>query len=458
MEDVSDSRGEGVDRNSHLTSGRRAMLRAMGATGVAAALAGCSSQLSDALGGESGSGGGEADVPDEPIQAGMQTFTQGAPAVLGLPNVWGAQLARDRINEAGGIAGRQLEIEIVEELVEADSVENHRQFAEDGKDVIFGPTSSGNAENVAPIAEQEGIVTIGIEGTATTVFEEIVTDPQYFFRAGNMNTCHSVALALEVVERMDEINTVAGINPNYAYGQNSFSMFQSALGQLTDFDTVYAGFPDIGTTDMSSHIQEVVNQEPDITYSALWGGDAATMMSQAAANDMFENTRLIGPILNTALPEIGQQATEAAAGSLFGNKAFYFEYPPWERWTPMQETMETTMSEYSDGQVPTYSFLDGYMAVASYATAAEKAVDIIGGWPSQEQLARALENHGFYTPGGYHVIRESDHQTMSHTIIGSLAWDSDMDHAVLNDLNIHQPWEVAPPPGVKSREWIESWG
>jgi len=59
---------------------RRSMMAAVGGTAVAAALSGCSTLLSNS---ESTNCGG-GDVPDENIKAGLQTFTEGAAAVLGL--------------------------------------------------------------------------------------------------------------------------------------------------------------------------------------------------------------------------------------------------------------------------------------------------------------------------------------------------------------------------------------
>ncbi|PYZ02669.1 hypothetical protein C8039_03335 [Halogeometricum sp. wsp3] len=49
--------------------------------------------------------GGE--ISDEPIQAGLLTFTRGAPGVLGIQAQRGAELAVQRINEAGGIGGHR---------------------------------------------------------------------------------------------------------------------------------------------------------------------------------------------------------------------------------------------------------------------------------------------------------------------------------------------------------------
>ena len=141
------------------------MLKLAGGSALAAALAGCSRLL----GGGEGQDGAEADVPDEPIQAGLQTFTEGAAAVLGLQTQYGAELAVQRINEAGGVAGREIELDVRHE---ADAhVENYEQFVDEGKDVTFGPTSSGGHEALTQAVEEQGVVNVGTDGTVTTLYE-----------------------------------------------------------------------------------------------------------------------------------------------------------------------------------------------------------------------------------------------------------------------------------------------
>ena len=100
--------------------------------------------------------------------------------------------------------------------------------------------------------------------------------------------------------------------------------------------------------------------------------------------------------------------------------------------------------------------MSGYGAVTAWATATQKAVDLVGGWPSQQQIARALEGHGFYTPAGYHVMG-TDHQGKSPAYSGRMTWSDEVGAAVLEDVNVFAPQEVSPPIGTDAESWVQSW-
>ncbi len=86
-------------------------------------------------------------------------------------------------------------------------------------------------------------------------------------------------------------------------------------------------------------------------------------------------------------------------------------------------------------------------AVTVYATAVEQAIDLLGTYPTQEQIAQVLEGHGFFTPAGYHNIAE-DHQGASNSFAGQMVYDDDLGAARLEDVNTYAATETAPPPGV----------
>lgn len=428
------------------------MLKAVGGTALAAALAGCSTLLGGGDGQQNQSGG-SADVPDEPISAGLQTFTQGAAAVLGLQTQYGAELAVQRINEAGGVAGRQINLDVVHE---ADAhVENYRQFVDEGKDVTFGPTSSGGHAALAPEVEEQGVVNVGTDGTVTTLYEETVPDPTYSFRFQNYDVMECVSAAREAVNRLgaENVNTVAGINPNYAFGKDEMGVFKQAIQKLTDVEVVYEGYPDLLADDMSTHITEVNNREPDVTFSSMWGGDVTTLLNQGAANNMFENTQLVGSVLYSAANDLNKDVVEQAS-AISGSRNFYWDEPATGRWQPGKELYDDAKEQWD--AIPTAHFLSGYGAVAAWATAVEKLVDVTGGWPSQDQIARGLEGHGFYTPAGYHVMG-ADHQGMSNAYYGEMTYSDDAGGAILEDVNVYAAKELSPPPGTPASEWISGW-
>ncbi len=428
---------------------RRDALKLVGGSTLAVALAGCTALIGD----ESDDSTEDADVPDEPIEAGLQTFTEGAPAVLGLQAQYGAETAVRRINDDGGVAGREIDLDVVNEGDE--HIQNYRQFVDEGKDVTFGPISSGGHEAMVPEIEDRGVVNVATDGTVTTLYEESFPDATYSFRFQNHDVMEALAAVNQAVEVLgaDSIDTYAGINPNYAFGQDEMALFSSGIEKLTGAEEVYSGFPELGADDMSAHVTEVNGTEPDVVFSSCWGGDATLLLEQAHANGMFDSTDLlVGPVLYGSANDLSADLVDGPIYS--GSRNFYWDEPGTDRWTPAADLVSEVQSEYD--VVPTAHFMSGYGAVTAWATAAEKAVDVLGRWPEQDEIAAILEGHGFFTPAGYHTIG-ADHQGYSNAHFGELAWSDEYDAAILENVSVFAPKDVSPPPGTVSGDWIDAW-
>ncbi|MFC7215352.1 ABC transporter substrate-binding protein [Saliphagus sp. GCM10025334] len=433
---------------------RRDALKLFGGSALAVALAGCTELLGNGDGDDSSPNEtGDGDVPDEPIQAGLQTFREGAPAVLGVQAEYGAETAVRRINENGGVAGREIELDIVEEG--SEQLENYQQFVDQGKDVTFGPISSGGHEAMVPEIDDQGVINVATDGTVTTLYEENFPDTTYSFRFQNHDVMEALSAAKEAVEVLgaDNIDTYAGVNPNYAFGEDEMALFSAGIEKLTGAEEVYNGTPDLATDDMSTHVTNINSEEPDVVFTSCWGGDATLLLQQAQANDMLDNTELVvGTVLYGSANDYEEGDLEGPIHG--GSRNFYWDQPTTDQWTPAADLFDEVQNEY--GVIPTAHFMSGYGAVTAWATAADKAVRLLGRWPEQEELAMVLEEHGFFTPAGYHVM-STDHQGYSSAHFGEMAWSDEVGGAVLENVNVYAAENVSPPPGTTSLDWIDSW-
>jgi branched-chain amino acid transport system substrate-binding protein len=470
------------------TSGldRRTVLKTAGASGVTASMAGCSAlfgggeetttSVGDGDGGDGDGDGGDGDGDgdggttdgdgqvDDPLNAGLLSFTQGPAAVLGLQAVRGAELAVEHINQNGGVGGsRELNLEVVDEGDAA--LDKYNSFIDEGKDVTFGPISSGTHQQLAPEVESNEVVNVGTDGTVTTLYESTVTDPTYSFRFQNYDVMETTTAALEAVTRMgaDNINTVAGVNPGYSFGEDEMAMFTRAIQKLTGADIVYEGLPDLLSDDYSTHISQINSREPDLVFSSLWGGDASTFLEQALSRGMFDN---IGATIGTvyygsadAIPKAVLDGVDEGT-IMSGSRNYYWGHPDTSKSSASQSLFDEATG--MEGiKVPTAHFMSGYGAVMAWATAVEKAWSVLGDYPSQEQIAAALEGHGFYTPGGYYNM-SMDHQGRGNGYAGVMTWNDDIGAPALVDTNAYSATEISPPPQgsryeVTAQDWISNW-
>jgi branched-chain amino acid transport system substrate-binding protein len=93
-------------------------------------------------------------VKDTPLRIVILTPKAGAAATIGECGLRGAQWAADRVNAAGGIAGRKVELVIGEETNPKDTAENFRRLVQSQVDCVQGIVSTGTSLNTcsrAPI-------------------------------------------------------------------------------------------------------------------------------------------------------------------------------------------------------------------------------------------------------------------------------------------------------------------
>lgn len=446
------------DESSRLN--RRDALKMTGVSAVAMGMAGCSSLLGEDDGGGSG---GDAEVPDEPIEIGAQTFLEGGAYLLGQDNEMGFELAVQHINEAGGIAGREINLDMADEGEGA--IENYERFVDQGKDVTFGVLSSGNSVSLAPVVEDNEVINICQDGATFSLFEETLTDPEYFFRLSPPDAGEAIVMARDAINELgaENINTVASVNQNYAWGQSQHAVFSQAIQKLTDAEIAYEGFPEFGAEDYSTHIEQVNSVEPDVLMTSKWGADLLLFMRQAAANNMFENVDVIvGSIGTSILSEIGREEMEQWSEFILGGRILgSLHDPDQSTFPPNAEIEQAIIDEYGEDRLPVSGFFaSAYASMYWYATAAEKAVRILGRWPEDEELTNFMSSHGFWTPFGFHTSEnrlQNGRQNYSNLYSGKAEWDEEMGRPTLTDINRYPAQYVTPPPGRQVEEWIDSW-
>src|SRR2546430_1349825 len=126
----------------------------------------------------------------------------------------GVQFAADRLNAAGGILGRKLELVIEEESSPKDTVERFRKLAlQDKVDAVSGAISTGVGLALGPAAEEMKTIWLAWGATTQKGVEESMPRPKYSFRSTD-NECEAVMASLLTARHWKgKFKTVAGINP-----------------------------------------------------------------------------------------------------------------------------------------------------------------------------------------------------------------------------------------------------
>jgi branched-chain amino acid transport system substrate-binding protein len=440
--------------------GRREFIKTVGAAGAtlgAVGLAGGSFQVRKATAAQTRS------IPKGPLKVAVVTFLTGAAAApFGIPGDNAYKLCVDEINSKGGILDRKIEMNSYDEAGGADAqVKLARKFIlEDKVDVILGYISSGNCLAVLPLSDELGGLIIAYDCGTHELMEGNKSPykiPKYGlgFRSSAHLGIDNIGLALMIKKYFSGVKKVAAINPDYAWGRDSWLIFEVAIKKLIPgVQVVGTYWPKLGATDYTAHISGLIASGAEIIHSSLWGGDAVTYSKQAIGMGLFGKARMAYSRGEPYPQEVGMDFPEEQIICCAGTH--YFLYPPKDHWPLNKQFVEEYYKRYK--KYPTYPCYHAWQAVYTYKAAVEKAASLTGGWPSQEEIARAASGLSLETPSGILTIGE-DHNGREDVLVGFSKKIKGFPFPILDPdrMEIFPSHMVNAPDGIRTEDWISGW-
>jgi ABC-type branched-subunit amino acid transport system substrate-binding protein len=116
-----------------------------------------------------GSSGPDTSGSSDLFRLGLEAPLSGEQAVLGTGMLKGAQLAADRLDQKGGIAGKEVEVVPIDDAADAETgVEAAEAAIEEGLDGVVGPYNSGVGVETLPLYLKAGLVPIRLTSDTAT--------------------------------------------------------------------------------------------------------------------------------------------------------------------------------------------------------------------------------------------------------------------------------------------------
>src|SRR5690349_14722860 len=239
----------------------------------------------------------------KPIRIGFVTFLSGpAAGPFGVPAKLAAEAIVESINagkapapyNTKGFGGAPVELVVVDEAGGATKqVTEFRNLVERSNvDYVIGYISSGDCLAIAPVAEELKKLTVLFDCGTPRVFEE--ASYKYVFRTRPHATMDAVAAAMYLTELNPKVKSYAGINQNYAWGQDSWADFSAAMSVIKpDAKMTTSQMPKFGAGQYGAEISALISSESDVIHSSLWGGDLEAFMLQAVPRALFQKSQLI---------------------------------------------------------------------------------------------------------------------------------------------------------------------
>ncbi|HZS67716.1 MAG TPA: ABC transporter substrate-binding protein [Burkholderiales bacterium] len=394
----------------------------------------------------------------QPVKIGIVTFLSGpAAAPFGVPAKNAAEFVVGELNAGKapapynkkGFGGAPIEMVILDEAGSTTTqVTEFRNLVQrQNVDLVVGYVSSGNCLAIAPVAEELKKLTNFFDCGTPRIFED--ASYKYVFRTSPTATMDSVGAALYVKDAKPNAKSIAGLNQNYAWGQDSWGDFELAMKVLVpNIEVKTSQMPKLFAGQYNAEISALLSAKPDVIHSSFWDGDLEALILQAGPRGLMKQSLTILTTGETAMHKLGAQIPD---GTVLGARGPFGPYAPNNQYNKWFHG--GFVGKYKDE--PNYASYQMAQALLGVKLAWEKAQDANGGKaPTNEQVGAALENLSFEGPGGpVKMANGKGHQAIMETAYGQ----TKLSGGKLTVVNVKRyPAEkVNPPEGMKAADWIK---
>ena len=373
---------------------------------------------------------GSAAAQEDTFKIGIITFLSGQAAEsFGVPALNGGKLLIDMMNKGDalpapyntkGFGGMNIEYVVVDEAGGATKqVQEFRNLVQrEEVDAVLGYVSSGDCLAVPPVADELKAFTILYDCGTPRVFED--GKFEYVFRTAAHATMDNISLARYLKSRNFDVPTYAGLNQDYAFGQDSWADFTASMTQIyPDAVIKTALFPKFGAGQYGTEISALLREKPALVHSSNWGGDLQGFLIQATARGLDKRSQLVLSAGDHVIPQLQDKMPDGiflGARGVNGLAAY-------ARGGELKELTDTMWDAYEAeyGVFPVQAPFRMWQALFGLKTAVEKAMADNGGKkPNDEELVAAMKGLEWDAPSGHIEMALADgHQAIQPNAIGT---------------------------------------
>jgi len=266
-------------------------------------------------------------------------------------------------------------------------------YSDDKADLAIGPTSSGVALAMLPVAEEYKKILLVEPAVADSITGEKWN--KYIFRTGRNSSQDAISNAVA----LDKPGTViATLAQDYAFGRDGVKAFKEAIKTAK---IVHEEYLPANTTDFTAGAQRLIDKLKDQP------GRKVIWIVWAGAGNPFK-------IADLDLKRYGIEI--ATGGNILPAMVAYNQFPGMEGasyyyfgFSKNQPNLWLVTNHYSRFKSPPDFFTaGGFSAAMAIVTALKKT----GGDTNTNKLISAMEGMSFETPKGMMTFRKEDHQAM----------------------------------------------
>jgi len=371
----------------------------------------------------------------DPIKIGILQGLSGPYEIYGKAEVTGFKMGLEFFtNGTNKIIGRPVELIIEDTQLKAARAKMllTKLYSDDKVDLAIGPTSSGVALAILPVAQQFKKILIVEPAVADAITGKAWN--RYIFRTGRNSGQDAISNAAAIAKPGVSIATIA---QDYAFGRDGVAAYKKAAEKL-GAKIVHEEYADPKGTDFTATVQRVIEalkDKPKPKYVfVIWAGKGGPIpqLISAGLNKYGIEITSGGNVL-AALKVM--KPLKGMRGSIY----YYYENPdnPVNDWLVKEHYKRFN-------EPPDFFTCGGFAAAGAVVTAITKA-----GTTDTEKLIATMEGMVFMTPKGTMVFRKDDHQALQSMFAFKLDVKPDVAWAIPVLVREMSPAETAPPILVK---------
>ncbi len=267
-------------------------------------------------------------------------------------------------------------------------------YADDKADLAVGPTSSGVALAMLPVAEEYKKILLVEPAVADSITGEKWN--KYIFRTGRNSSQDAISNAVAQDKAGTSIATLA---QDYAFGRDGVKAYKDAIKNAK---VVHEEYLPTTTTDFTAGAQRLIDKLKDLpgrkVIWIIWAGGGGNPFKIADLD-----LKRYGIEIATGGNILPAMAAYKNFPGMEGSTYYYFGIPK----NPVNEALVSR--HYSQFKTPPDFFTAGGFASAmAVVTALKKS----NGDATADTLIKTMEGMSFDTPKGKMTFRKEDHQAM----------------------------------------------
>ena len=226
------------------------------------------------------------------MKIGMPTILSGRVAQLGTSSRNAVLMEIEKVNAAGGLAGRTIEMVIRDSKGQPQEAARvaRELINTDGCEILIDAEASSGAFAVHEVAKDLGVLCLHTNSETSALTADPKLRIPNAFRLCRQGIHDSIAGGeyAAKIARAQGLKRWMTCSPDYAYGRDTTAEFVEYLKHFApDIEVVGEAWPKFFQPDYTEVITKILQARPQALYSCLWGGDLTSFIEQGNIYALF---------------------------------------------------------------------------------------------------------------------------------------------------------------------------